>query len=84
MGMYVFAFYWYYNDIILCEALRNTFRLAPYKHLFTSCIIYVFVGWQEEKKKEKKKGKILVCKPYDDGGMDMPDIFNFSSAIKIL
>ncbi len=62
------------------------FHVAPAKRLYKwssinqSCIIYVFVGWQEEKKKGKKNLFVnpmtLWRWPYD-----MPDIFNFSSAM---
>ena len=39
---------------------------------------------EEKIKFKKKKKKKLICKPYDDGGMGMLNIFNFLSAMKIL
>ena len=35
------CFLLYYNGIILCEALRSTFRLALYKYLFTSFTYFI-------------------------------------------
>ena len=56
------------------------------RHINTSLLHALFMfSWDGKRRKKKKRGGgILVCKPYDDGGMAMPDIFNFSSAMKIL